>query len=213
MLSSLSLIAFLIWIASCQQIPIYSGQKTPLGVPWQGDAIAVSKAIYDTDILPFTDHSHEDPPWLGLSLDYKHVHPILEQLNSSDAPLLSRQEAHITVITPPEYTVLSQAEVTMDQINAIALENDIQSCPFELICIGRVHDKGDDVYDLIVIPGESLLHIREDVFRLYVSQGGNPSYFDPQMFRPHVTVGFTKTDLFDGVYKGINTCHRPIKLI
>jgi hypothetical protein len=45
---------------------------------------------------------------------------------SLQVPIINRGEAHITVLTPPEFTVLSLAGVTIDDINQIALDSKIQ---------------------------------------------------------------------------------------
>ncbi|KAI8063607.1 hypothetical protein BC940DRAFT_307152 [Gongronella butleri] len=179
-----------------------------------GPPVSLAKAIYDSHLVPFVDHGHEDPPWLALTLDFDLARNVLDQLNSTDLPLKSRFEAHITVITPPETSTLALANVTMDQINAIALTHNIQDSKFTIECVGRLVDAQNNlVYALIVTPGTSLVRIREDIFRLYVAQGGEPAWFDPHAFWPHVTIGFTDTDIFDGVYKGVNACAHPLHFI
>lgn len=136
-----------------------------------------------------------------MQLDYKYVEPLVHALNTTEEELLlsrgneftslvaalsdssqQKGEAHITVITPPEFSVLATANVTLDEINAIALDHDIQSTKFRMICLGkesvRRQQQSAVVYQIIV-SAPNLVEIRKAVFRRYFSKGGNPALFDP----------------------------------
>ncbi|KAI7878743.1 hypothetical protein K492DRAFT_132347 [Lichtheimia hyalospora FSU 10163] len=119
-----------------------------------------------------------------MNLDYKYVEPIAKELNSTEHPLLNRGESHITVVTPPEFQVLANASVTLDEINNIALQHRIQSSHFRVVCLGREDVQLDDkqyiVYQLIV-DSRNLLNIRRAIFRLYASKGGNTALFNPDV--------------------------------
>ncbi|KAI8341513.1 hypothetical protein BC941DRAFT_510715 [Chlamydoabsidia padenii] len=192
---------------------VFQVHSTPLGIPWQGPPMNVSRSIYDSSKIPFQEHNTE-LLWLGMQLDYTHVEPLLDGLNTTNQPLLSRGEAHITVIDPVEYQVLSRANITIDDLNYLARQNNIQSSGFDITCIGKVTQDNNTVYQLIVA-SPALIGLREKVFRLYYSKQGNPSLFDPHAYWPHITIGFTDHDLFisHGVYKGVNACFRPVNIV
>jgi len=135
--------------------------------------------------------------------------------------LLTRKEAHITVINPQEFgDVLGPAGVTPDEINAIAEKHHIQSSKFKVLCLGRSHvtikDGPDTVY-FLVASSPDLVKIRQAIQRVYLRKGGEPSLFEAEAFWPHITVGFTIRDVFllpdDHVFKGTNTCVRPVHVV
>lgn len=66
--------------------------------------------------------------------DYKDLIVVLEKAKVQK--LKSRGESHITVVTPPEFVALSK-RVSIQDINTIALDSDIQQSPFEKICVGE----------------------------------------------------------------------------
>ncbi|KAG0170662.1 hypothetical protein DFQ30_002177 [Apophysomyces sp. BC1015] len=150
-----------------------------------------------------------------MQLAYHHVLPLFQELNTTTQPLLSRGEAHITVISPPEYLQLAKANLTIHDINAIALNHRIQSSQFHIVCLGKVtivlEDREHVVYQ-IIMDSPQLIRLREEIFRLYYDRGGNVALFDPHNFYPHITLGFTVRDLHpeQGVFKGYNVCHRVL---
>ncbi|KAH8551154.1 hypothetical protein BGW37DRAFT_495003 [Umbelopsis sp. PMI_123] len=150
--------------------------------------------------------------WLGQQLNFSYIQPIFEDLKKTQSKLQSRGEAHITVISPPEYEVLAKANITIEEINTIASTHKIQESKFRVVCLGRVELDENVVYQLI-IRSTDLIHIRTKIFQLYWRNGGNTALFDPRGFWPHITVGFTDHDLFleNGVFKGDNLCWRSIE--
>ncbi|KAG2181589.1 hypothetical protein INT44_008404 [Umbelopsis vinacea] len=185
---------------------------SPLGIPFYGPPVPLDARIHDTSKIPFVPHT--DPiMWLGLELNYSYIQPIFEDLNKSSSNLQSRGEAHITVISPPEYEVLAKVNISIDDINTIAAEHNIQASKFRVICLGKAELQENSVYQLIV-SSPDLVDIRTKLFQLYWSKGGNTALFDPKSFWPHITVGFTEHDLFleNGVFKGDNLCWRSIEL-
>ncbi|KAJ1995844.1 hypothetical protein EDC05_000502 [Coemansia umbellata] len=152
---------------------------------------------------------------------------LFEAINATVGTLQSRSEAHVTVITPPEFDrVLKPAGIGIEEIERIALESNIQNARLKPVCIGRFNgalpnpvadlDKGNFLlYSLIVadVHGD-LLGIRRKIFKLYREKGGEGALFQPEGFWPHVTIGFDRRDLFieDGIYKGSNYCYAPIRL-
>ncbi|KAG1143230.1 hypothetical protein G6F37_008048 [Rhizopus arrhizus] len=158
--------------------------KTPLGVDYQGSPLSVSRKILSTKKVPFVEHSAGDSSWLGMAIDYQYIKPIFNELNSTQVPLISRGESHITVISPPEFVVLSTANVTIDEINKIAIKHSIQSSKIKIVCLGKedvvLKDERYVVYQIIV-KSSDLVKIRQEIFKLYVKNGGNTALFDPNV--------------------------------
>lgn len=140
--------------------------------------------------------------------------------------LINRGESHITVITPPEYNVLSVSGLTIKDINAIASTSNIQMSSYTPICVARYrkdlnaatitdcdkNPKCNVVYNVIVDTPD-LVAIRHRINDRYQSLGGEPGLFDPDYFLPHITVGFNGGDMFDfphGVFKGKQACWGPL---
>ncbi|KAI7904555.1 uncharacterized protein BX663DRAFT_320855 [Cokeromyces recurvatus] len=159
--------------------------KTPLGVPYRGRFITIDKRILNTEDLPFIEHSDGNSSWLAMNFDFQYVKPIFDFLNTTHkVPLLSRGEAHITVISPPEFTVLATAGVTIDDLNKIAISDTIQKSKVEIICIGKedvvIENKNRIVYQIIV-KSSDLIGIRKKIFQLYARKDGNTALFDPNV--------------------------------
>ena len=107
--------------------------------------------------------------YLTVNLDYNLLLPMLERLNKSFGPLRSRSEAHITVISPPEFIKGLSTTLSMEDINNLALEEDLQSTPFTIHCLGcqSQYDKSlgkrSAVYNLI-LRADKLVDFRSKVF-------------------------------------------------
>lgn len=152
-----------------------------------------------------------------MNINFAPVKELFNQINQEVTlnKKKARTEAHITVITPVEFrNVLEPVGLDINEINRIALNNNIQKSQFDVICIGKAERESKSTYYL-VIKSEDLLKIRREVFKVYIAKGGVPSRWDPELFYPHITIGYTDRDLHlesDGVYKGINSCWRKIQL-
>ncbi|KAI8340359.1 hypothetical protein EDC96DRAFT_449941 [Choanephora cucurbitarum] len=107
-----------------------------------------------------------------MNFDFQYVKPVFDALNSTEVPLISRGESHVTVITPPEFAVLANGGVTIDQVNKIARDLSIQSSKVKIICLGKedvvISGVQKIVYQLIV-DAPNLVKIREEIFKIYVS--------------------------------------------
>ncbi|KAF7728381.1 hypothetical protein EC973_006189 [Apophysomyces ossiformis] len=214
-------IIFLLFFISCLSVeasfPVILGyQHSPLGVPYQAPPLDLPRAIYDTGNITFVEH-HEPTPWLGMELSYQNIKPLFDELNTTDQPLVSRGEAHITVISPPEYVQLATADLTIEDIDITARKHSIQSSHFNVVCLGKVdvmRDQLQHVVYQVIVDSPDLIRLREKIFRLYYDRGGNAALFDPHNYKPHITIGFTITDLHieQGVSKGYNVCHRAIRV-
>lgn len=140
--------------------------------------------------------------------DYKDLIAVIE--NTKSLKLKSRGESHITVITPPEFEALSK-KISIQDINKIALDSDIQHSSFDKICVGE-GQKDDLKTYFVVVSSPSLLAIRKTISKQFAKNGGQAKDFKAENFFPHVTIGFTERDLFesDGVVKDAASCILPL---
>ena len=133
-------------------------------------------------------------------------------------PLTNRGEAHITVVTPPEYQFVLGKLVTIDEIDEIASKNRIQNSTFHVICVGRgekvIESKLEQTY-FVVVDSDDLLSIRKQVEKLYLERGGDKGKFSADHFFPHITLGYTKRDLYeqDGIKKDKRSCWKNINIV
>ncbi|OMJ18736.1 hypothetical protein AYI70_g5178 [Smittium culicis] len=210
-------------------------QKSGLNTPNFG----LSKDIYKADKLEFIKHEGDEAfgKYLAMNIPYQPVKNLFDAVNKTignDKLNNPGSEAHITIITPPEYEfVLKKAGVTIEEVNDIAQRAKIQKAKFEAFCLGRscveesaLRDRGSSsrfsdsdrlcTYFIVVKDtNKDLLRIRKRIFDLYVSKGGERSWFDPKAFWPHITIGFDIRDFHiqDGIFKGSNSCMSRLKLI
>jgi 2'-5' RNA ligase len=125
---------------------------------------------------------------------------------ASGVNLKSRGEAHITVLTPPEFGVIGRL-VPMNELDALAKSSNLQRATITAKCLG-VGKKQNDQAVFLVVESVQLMAYRTAVATAFVARGGSASAFNPGSFHPHVTVGFTKRDLHesDGVIKSTASC-------
>ena len=160
-------------------------------------------AIYATSNLSFESVSGND--YLSMNVPYAPAHKIdVELMRRLGKTLRDRNEAHITVITPPEYQSIS-AQISMTEIKPLAKSLNLQSSKFEVRCLGRGQIKGNlETYYLVVV-SDDLVTFREAIEKRVKAGGGT---FDAEHFYPHITIGFTQRDLHeaDGVIKDEASC-------
>jgi 2'-5' RNA ligase len=160
--------------------------------------------------LPFT--AHTDPAYLALILPVMATQRLQTQIEEHlQRPLLSRHEAHVTVITPPEFQKGLSAFIRIDEINEMAKQSQLQQTALRPICVGRgelVIDGHPEQTYFIVVEASALLTFRRQVQQLLIKRGGSAELFTPERFWPHVTIAFTKRDLFeqDGIVKDRQSC-------
>ncbi|KAJ3274741.1 hypothetical protein HDV01_002263 [Terramyces sp. JEL0728] len=183
----------------------------------------VDAALLDSSKVPFSNHTGTAlfSSYVIQNLDFTLVKPVFDFVNATVGNLKSRGEAHITVIQPPEFDNSLKGFLTMNQINKIVLDNNLQSTPFKIVCLGHQSQIDNlavgvrhNVYNLLVeSPG--LVLIRRKVYDAFVAAGGDPSNFNPDDFLPHITVGFDEKDWFeaDNVYKTQHTCVKDVQLV
>lgn len=177
--------------------------------------------IKDTDSVEFESFSGtgEFDTWMQMTLPYPPMADLLNQVRRWEGiPLRNRGEAHITVVTPVEFwNALKPHGITVQAMDELAREMNIQASRFDVLCLGRgavkIHGKLEKTY-YVVVRSDDLIRIRKKIQELLVSQGGKPEDFEPLNYFPHITLGFTKRDLYesDGVKKDIQSCVHEIVL-
>ena len=179
--------------------------------------LKLSSKIYQNKDLPFISHqgSGDFENYLSMNINYSPVKELLKQwVNKLGKPLKNRGEAHITVITPIEFSGTLKRLVTQEEIDQMAINRNIQGSSFDVTCLGSGKAGRDATY-FIVVESSDLLEIRKDVQKLFVHRGGDPLAFDPSSFHPHITLGFTSRDLHqaDGVVKDKRSCLNVIEIV
>lgn len=160
--------------------------------------------------------SVEVKSYLAVNLPTKVFEKLRQDIEKSQGlSLRSRGENHITVITPPELKKLS-TKVKPQEIFALAERMKVDETPYTLLCVGKgaLTEKGvEESTFYVVIESDRLFQIRRAVQVLYTSKGGAAQDFEPDLYYPHVTLGFTKRDLHyeDGVVKDASSCIYNLK--
>lgn len=173
----------------------------------ESEALSIGRDAFDGSSSHLEVHAN----YLVMALPFEPMKPFFGRLQQrSERALISRGEAHVTVITPPEFEAL-KSKMSIDEINAIAASSGIQKARLNPLCLGAGHasmDGHQEVTFFIVIQSEDLLTIRRKIQTVYRERGGSHDSFSAEHFYPHVTVGFTKMDLHEqnGVIKGENSC-------
>lgn len=184
---------------------------------------AISAEFLHASAVPFQPHAAAGfGSYLAMDLNVTFLNPLIAELNAtSSLSLKSRGEAHITVISPPEFNFGLKTVMTMDEINQIALELGIQNSKFRVACLARQSQmdlklsKRYAVYNLIV-DSPALFAIRNMIQEKYLEKGGDPSNFDSERFYPHITLAFEEHgDWFpeDQVFKTMRTCVSKVKMV
>ena len=177
--------------------------------------ITYTKEIFQNSALLFEVHHGAGSfgKAMAMNVSYEPVKRIREQVEQNIGYKLkiftgwnATGEAHITTITPPEFTNIFSTYVTIQEIDNIARANNIQDADLRVDGLGRgvvvINNRQEETY-FILVHSEKLLKIRREIWKLLVSRGGDPKSFDADHFYPHITLGFTLRDLHesDGVLK------------
>lgn len=184
----------------------------------------VSKASYDKDFhlskniyqqMEFIAHEEDTPfgSYLAMNLPFAPFADLKQQVEKEfNVKLKNRGEAHITVITPPEFKNELSLSLNINAISNFARQFNIQKVNFKPICVGQaslvVDGKKESVFYVVVDAPE--LH----ELRMRIKQMAPASEFNPELFFPHITLGFTKRDLHyeDGIKKDESTCVALVKI-
>lgn len=215
-------VAVLAW-ACATAPPAARDEAPPAAVP-----LALDAAVHDTAELAFVPHGGPGPfgSYLAMELPFAPVDRLRQALEERLGKALKhRGEAHVTVITPPEYDRWLRPHLTIAEVDEIALAGGIQRARFTVRCLGRASaelERDGSTEDIetarayfLVIASDDLLAIRRAVHRALLARGGDAGGFDPERWQPHITVGFTHRDLHerDGARKGPESCWAPVREI
>jgi len=174
-------------------------------------SISIDNAVFDTGKVNFKSHSGTGyySNYLTMEIPYAPVGKVLKDVeNIIGKKLKNRGEAHITVLTPVEYNDVKDF-ISIEKINEIALDCNIQNSNFRILGVGKgsMKDSGKlmETY-FIVVESYNLLNIRVKILKYIIENGGDISALDAYNFYPHITLGFTHRDLHiqDGVVKDEN---------
>lgn len=207
-------------LLSCQSLQV---ERVPISISSRVFG-PLSGLIAGYEITGLENQGHGG--YLALPLPYDPVRPFFSELakremfKTPDAPLVSRGEAHVTVITPPEFEILRQTNppLTLAEIEHVARAAQLESLDLVPICLGRgqarIEGRLESTY-FIVVRSAALLRIRREIQELFRQRGGKTDSFNADRYFPHVTIGFTKVDLHEhqGVLKGENSCLYPLTLV
>jgi 2'-5' RNA ligase len=159
----------------------------------------------------FISHAQDKTPYLAKNVNYAGIEKIRIQLESKlGKKLKNRGEAHITIITPPEYSEKLSPTLGINVIDEVADLNGIQQMPFELLCIGQGKLKEDpnQATYFIVISSKEVIELRRKISVLLPQKSNETEVFNYEDVYPHITLGYTDRDLHlqDGVIKDIKSC-------
>jgi hypothetical protein len=166
---------------------------------------AIEKVAATGAKLPFVSH----PNWLGLQLPPEAFIDFKQRLELAKGPLRSRGEAHITVLTPPEFQSFN-GKIPMTQIEK-RVRGVVQSARWSVICLGQGTAKADPKLKtyFVVVESPDLLAVRR-VIKNMAERRGTGAEFNPEAYAPHITIAFTERDLHlqDGVLKDSTACQK-----
>jgi len=184
-------------------------------------SIFVDDSIWDSAQLNFVPHTGSGAFGSYVTMNIPQG-PVVKTCKAIEKAigkkLINRGEAHITVVTPPEYNKILKPFLTMERINQIAEQNLIQNSSFDILCIGsgqsQLNGKKEETF-FFVVQSTDLLKLRREVSRAFEAAGGEKGLFDAEKFYPHITIGFTKRDLHlsDGVVKNETSYDKRFRIL
>lgn len=157
---------------------------------------------------------HED--FLAIPFSYEAISKLREELESRfSIKLLHSEEAHLKVITPSEWRILKQ-QMTMDELEKLALKSSIMKMNIEPLCLSRVETllKGKTNHSWVLLAKSSeVRHFRRDVWRYYLTKGGAAEDFQWKNWHPCITIGYSDSSYDEEmVLKDKNKCAIDITL-
>jgi len=146
--------------------------------------------------------------YLAMNLPWEPLSALRSQIeNELKIVLKHRGEAHITVITPVEYDQGLKEKLPISAIEQIASKRQLQKMKWQAICIGEwIKDNLKNYY--VVVKSDDLTRLRQEIAQEFYRRGGAREKFNPDLFFPHITLGFNQRDLHfeDGIKKDSSTC-------
>jgi len=142
--------------------------------------------------------------YISLDLEYTPYKNLLEKLNLTlKTQLKNRGEAHITVITPPEFNELIKS------VDATLIHDEWSNWTkksFKNLClgVGQIIENAQTLQTYYIVVESSDLIL----FRQYLKEKYNAVHFKAELYYPHITIGFTDRDLHfeQGVIKNLKSC-------
>lgn len=189
-------------------------------IPFTALIIGVLLQAACTHTAPFLRHTEDKPmqSYLAMNLPYERYQKLLQNVEKQEGvSLKSRGEAHITVITPIEFDNALKKHLSIEEIHQLAETSDIQKIDYKEVCIGRaekvIEEKPEKTY-FVVVQSPGLLQLRDKIHKKYIARGGSAADFNPAIFYPHITLGFTSRDLHfeDGIAKDATACAPNLSL-
>lgn len=174
-----------------------------------GGKITVTPSMKKNEKMPFIERSSA----LAMNIQYDDIKFIRSEISKTiKKPLTylkswdANGEAHVTTITPPEFKNFLSKYITEQTMNKIARNMEIQKSDLEVIGIGsgtkKFNGENGETF-FVIVKSKNLLKIRESIYREYRKAGGPANGFNPSRFFPHITIGFTHSDIHeaDGLVK------------
>jgi 2'-5' RNA ligase len=172
--------------------------------------IYLSREVYKK--VPFSSQFSEDGAIIR-NVDYRSVNALVAQLNEIyNIELKDRGEAHITVITPPEFKSSISKVFSIDEL-LNRYRGSLQDTSFDVVCVGsrRSQDEQKVVFYLVVKSPE-LFELRKNLANEGNARSALPLSFDPKAFWPHITIGYINGDVFEFT-KGVESCVPGLNLV
>lgn len=151
--------------------------------------------------------------YTSYDLAYPYYKNVYDKLVRRVGPLKTRGEAHITLISPPEYKNLTakNSSIKAERIHQLTNEFVATQPAFTNNCLGHFEKDGQHVY-YVVVDSQALFDFRKQI----AAEANVPAeQFDPNLFFPHVTIGFTKEDMHyeQGARKNAASCPEELKMV
>jgi hypothetical protein len=188
------------------------------------EQLAIRALAFDASKESFMSH----PNYLALPTPYPPVKEFMARLEAKiGRRLVSRGEAHVTILTPPEFLIVKD-KVSMREIEDLARAHGLAlsdksevknpTIHIEPVCVGEGKALIEGIEQrtyYIVVRSQELRDMRRAIHQLFVQRGGNPKAFAYDRYFPHITLGFTKNDLHEnqGVIKDETSCLFALQLI
>lgn len=175
-----------------------------------------NELLYQTPPAPWQLRLPAAASFLSLNLPYESFAALRKDIEvRNNLQLKNRGEAHITLITPPEMKILNK-KISANRIFQIAESMRARETPFTALCVGKAEVPGEEqklsTY-FVVVESEGLFKIRQKIQEEFIKSGGKRSEFDPDLYFPHVTLGFSERDLHyeEGAVKDASSCLYSLK--
>jgi 2'-5' RNA ligase len=174
--------------------------------------------------VPYSSQYSEDGSLIR-SVDFKAVNALIPILESKYKKLLNgqkltdRNEAHITVITPPEgKTGFFSGSIGTDQVFPTdkmisTYKPTLQSTKFGIKCVGKQTNSKGNIVFFLVVESTDILNIREDIHQIVLDSERTDIPFHPtKNYYPHITIGYVGGDVH-GVSKGEDDCIEDVVIV